>query len=224
MPATGTPSPTRAAGLCPRCTAPFDADQEYCLECGLRLPWENPFFARLTAKASGRSSGWVPRDWVWPALLALIVAAAGAGAAIVTSRDAGANAGQISTAIGGNPPAPDAASSLSAAEARGAASTSATRGSSGRLVSWPLGKNGWTIVLVSLDQRRGLQAAREKAQEALAHGLPNVGIIDSSRFPSLHPGYYVIFTGIYASEEEATGALRRAKAAFRTAYTSEVAA
>jgi len=216
----GTTAPARAAGLCPRCLAPFDVDQEYCLECGLRLPWENPVFAKLTAKASGRSLRWVPRDWVWPALIALVVAAGGAAAAIAVSRDDGPQAARVSTAIGGNPLAPATVPALSPAGTSGASGgtpTTPARAARG-LVAWPLGKNGWTIVLISLDQAGGLAAARDKAQEALGHGLPNVGIIDSSRFPSLHPGYYVVFSGVYPTNAAAQDAVGKAKDAGYQAY------
>src|SRR5919198_1139923 len=34
-------------GACPRCGAPYAAGQEYCVECGLRLPAETGRFARF---------------------------------------------------------------------------------------------------------------------------------------------------------------------------------
>jgi hypothetical protein len=33
--------------------------------------------------------------------------------------------------------------------------------------------------------------------------MKQVGVIDSSRFSSLHPGYYVVFAGIYDTEAAA---------------------
>ena len=33
--------------------------------------------------------------------------------------------------------------------------------------------------------------------------MKQVGVIDSSRFSSLHPGYYVVFAGIYDTEPAA---------------------
>src|SRR5919206_605602 len=58
---------------CPRCDEPHEEDQEYCLECGLRLPVRTGVVASLGA-AWRRRAGWYPGDWVWPALLALLVA------------------------------------------------------------------------------------------------------------------------------------------------------
>ena len=91
------------------------------------------------------------------------------------------------------------------------------------LIRWPRGRDGWTIVLISLPQTGGGAPARAKAQEALDKGLREVGVIDSNRFASLHPGYYVVFTGVYTTPEEAASALQRAKAAFPLAYTREIA-
>ncbi|MGB2953066.1 MAG: hypothetical protein WBB74_06710 [Gaiellaceae bacterium] len=33
--------------------------------------------------------------------------------------------------------------------------------------------------------------------------MTQVGVLDSSGFSSLHPGYLVIFTGVYVSEDDA---------------------
>jgi hypothetical protein len=52
--------------------------------------------------------------------------------------------------------------------------------------------------------------------------LSPVGILDSSRFASLHPGYWIVFTGIYGSEAEATSALQPARRASRTATVRRV--
>jgi hypothetical protein len=78
-------------------------------------------------------------------------------------------------------------------------------------------------VIVSLPQIGGGASARARATQAVDRGLREVGVIDSNRFASLKPGYYVVFTGIYGTEEEATSALRHAKAAFPAAYTREIA-
>jgi hypothetical protein len=71
------------------------------------------------------------------------------------------------------------------------------------LVSWPPAKNGWTIVLDSVPSVNGRAAALVEAKQALHVGMKQVGVIDSARFSSLHPGYYVVFSGIYDTEAEA---------------------
>ena len=91
------------------------------------------------------------------------------------------------------------------------------------LAIWPKGQEGWTIVLISLPKRDGRDAAVARAQQARSRRLPQVGILDSSKVASLHPGYWVVFTGVYETQPEATSALQRAKAAFRTAATRRIA-
>jgi hypothetical protein len=89
-------------------------------------------------------------------------------------------------------------------------------------VTWPRDRRGWTIVLVSLPQANGRAAAAAKAADARRGGLRRVGVLDSSRYASLHPGYYVVFTGVYDSEPEAAGALQRARAVVPGAYQREI--
>jgi len=47
-------------------------------------------------------------------------------------------------------------------------------------------------------------------------------VLDSSRYASLHPGYYVVFTGVFDTEAEAASALQRARAVFPAAYQREI--
>src|SRR6266581_3017939 len=70
---------------CPRCGAPRQPDQEYCVECGLRLPSVTGTVPSLRRRWV-RRLGWYPGDWIWVSLLTLLVAAAGAAVAIVFGR------------------------------------------------------------------------------------------------------------------------------------------
>ena len=81
-----------------------------------------------------------------------------------------------------------------------------------RLAQWPRTASGWTIVLVSVPKAKGRGKAVAVAQQARTRGLRGVGVIDSSQFASLRPGYWMTFAGRYGSEAEATGSLRRARA------------
>jgi hypothetical protein len=90
------------------------------------------------------------------------------------------------------------------------------------IVEWPAGEDGWTIALASLPQTEGRRAAVARMRQARRRGLSPVGIIDSSRYASLHPGYWLVFTGIYGSEAEATSELQRARRASRTAAVRRV--
>ena len=49
----------------------------------------------------------------------------------------------------------------------------------------------------------GRAGAVGEGKQALRLGLKPVGVLDSAGFSSLHPGYFVVFFGIYANEAEA---------------------
>jgi hypothetical protein len=168
------------------------ASQEYCVECGLRLP------------VSGRL-GPLPtpeRRIALPLLLALVVAAAGGGGAIFLTREAHS--------------APTAVVATGGSVVRGKATTPDA------LAPWPAGTDAWSIVLASIPKRQGRPAAKALADEARQRGLPRVGILDSNRYASLHPGYWIVFTGVYETEPDANGALLHARTVAKTARTQRV--
>jgi hypothetical protein len=90
------------------------------------------------------------------------------------------------------------------------------------VLDWPAGQEGWTVVLASIPQTGGRQAAVARARQARRRGLASVGILDSSRYASLHTGYWIVFSGIYSSEAEATSALEPARAFARTANVRRI--
>lgn len=222
---------TGPGGLhCPRCDAVVKPGQEYCLECGGRLGR-----ARLgpVERASAGVSEGHPRTgaWVLPALLGLVIAVLGTGAAIAISSD-GEEASAVSTATGGSltvtesttltAPEPTTATTTEAPPTTAPTTTTPTPPANPAAVSWPRNQRGWTIVLVSLPQANGRTAAVAKAREARSGGLRRVGVLDSSRYASLHPGYYVVFAGVFDTEPEAASALQRARAVFPAAYQREI--
>jgi SPOR domain len=90
-------------------------------------------------------------------------------------------------------------------------------------IEWPAGTQGYTIVLMSLPADSGRQAALERARQARGEGLKQVGVLDSSEYASLHPGYYVVFSGVYNSREEADSALPDVRSAgYARAYAREI--
>ncbi|HEX2302216.1 MAG TPA: zinc ribbon domain-containing protein [Gaiella sp.] len=179
---------------CPRCHALVAAGQEYCLECGLRLPGK----ARL---------GPLPTETRALRLrigaLAAVAAAGTALAIAVAADDTGADS--ILTATGGSVTAP----------------TRAVEPQS-RLAVWPRSQDGWTIVLASIPKAKGRDGAVAVARHARTRGLARVGVLDSSRFASLRPGYWMTFAGRYQSEADATGSLRRARTAIKGARVQRV--
>src|SRR5438105_15329193 len=90
---TGEEPPEQPAHLgapddlfCPRCGTPYEPGQEYCLECGLRLPVAAGVVGSLSDAWQERVP-WYPGDWIWPVLLFLLIAAISAVVAIVATRD-----------------------------------------------------------------------------------------------------------------------------------------
>lgn len=179
---------------CPWCGASAEATQEFCLGCGARLPGRHRV-------------GTVPAA-LRPLRLRLAatgaIAIAGAVVAIGLTRSAGVPAPPL-VATGGSlqPPSP----------------ATGTRS----LVTWPSGRrSGWTNVLLSVPKADGRDGALASAERARRLGLPDVGILDSSRFASLHPGYWIVFSGVYASEPEAASVLQQARGVQQSARTQRI--
>ena len=68
----------------------------------------------------------------------------------------------------------------------------------------------------------GRALAIRKANEALAARLPEVGVLDSGEFSSLHPGYYVVFSGIYPDQRGALNEIGRVQALYPAAYIRQI--
>jgi hypothetical protein len=198
---------------CPRCETPYSPGQEYCLECGSRLPARSGLVARL---GSGwrRRVGWYPGDWIWPALLALLIAAgAGAASALWLADRSSAN---DQTVVATSPGASSLQQTQTAPEPTTAPTTATTATAPApppppppvkTPVAWPAGRSGWTVVLDSLPSVNGRAPALAEARQALHLGLKKVGVLDSAQFSSLHPGYYVVFFGVYASQAAAQSSI-----------------
>jgi hypothetical protein len=213
---------------CPHCGATVEPLQEYCVDCGHRIRGSGI----VPALATGwqRRLGWYPGDWVWPSLLALLVAVASGAGAIWWTRDASSAAG--TTVVGDTAQLPTVAITetvpTTSQEPTVPTRTTATTPPSPQpprrtLLEWPQRRSGWTLVLASLPTSAGRPAAVAKAREALRAGVPEVGVIDSSKYSSLHPGYYVVFSGIYSSIGDAQDAVSKAaQAGYENAYARRV--
>jgi hypothetical protein len=182
---------------CPRCGESLGSGQEYCVVCGARVG-DAP---RGTRSSSG--SGWALR-----AFATGVVALLGGIAAVAATGSDGGRA-PVVTAIGGFATAPESTTG------------EAPVGPSG-VAEWPSEEDGWTIALASVPQTAGRAAALTRVRAARAKDLPQVGVLDSSRYASLHPGYWIVFSGVYSSEAEATSALEDARTASHTAVVRRV--
>jgi hypothetical protein len=137
-------------------------------------------------------------------VLAAVVAVGGAALAIALTQEA-ATATTIVTATGGSQLVP-----------------TPTVDSAARLEQWPAGTSAWTNILISVPKIDGRDAAVARAEQARQKGLRRVGVLDSSRYASLHPGYWMVFAGVYPSEPEAASRLREAKNVQKGARTERV--
>ena len=229
------PSPVDAeGGECPRCGSPYEPFQEYCLECGLRLPATHGLIPML-ATAWRRRVPWYPGDWIWPVLAALVIAALAAGIAILSTNDNG-SAAKTKNAVSGTVQTNTSTNTSSTSTETGPEQTSSVPttptsapqppppppATGGGLTEWPQGENGWTIVLASIPQSSGRAAATGAAKKASAAGLSEVGVLDSSDFSSLHSGYFVVFTGVFNSQTDAQGGLRTARSSYPQAYVRQI--
>lgn len=214
---------------CPRCGTPYEPNQEYCLECGLRLPVEATGLVPRLSGTWRRRVGWYPGDWIWPSLLALVIAAlAGIGSAAFVAHDRSApdyvDATSPVGSVGTQAPPEQTAPAATAPTTTVEPERQRPRRQRARpLTVWPAGRSGWTVVLQSLPIANGRTYAVAQARAAQHSGLTQVGILDSSKFTSLHPGYYVLFSGVHSSFEDAETAATTARShGYRRAYPRRI--
>ena len=225
--------------LCPRCGAPFAGGQEYCLECGLRLSATRGVVGTLSSAWRERLP-WYPGDWIWAVLLALVIAVIGGVVAVILA-GSGKGSGTLIATHPGQPRQPvtpvETATVALPTVPKGTPTTSGppttptkpppgttAPGPAGGLVNWPANRNGWTVVLESVPKSAGRGPAIARARQAARAGVPQVGVLDSGAFSSLHPGYYVVFSGIYASQSAANAAAATAGGkGFKSAYSRQIA-
>jgi hypothetical protein len=217
-------------GLCPTCGAPHDPFQEYCLECGHRLP--SPYGVRREVWTRGSPV------WLWAALAALLLVALVAGAIVAVAatkgdEEAGTSIPVVSTTpqttdtvgiitqpgtVTINPPTSTIIPTTTLST-----TTSSTTTTSGT-ITWPAGRDGYSIFLKSVPTSQGRAQADAAAHRAIDNGLTQVGVLNSTDYSSLNAGYWVTFTGVYDSESQANSALSNARSkGFPTAYVRRVA-
>jgi hypothetical protein len=217
---------------CPTCGAPTEPGQEYCLECGERLPARRGILTTV-GRVWRRHLGWYPGDWL-PVVVALLVVAALATAAAVYAAQDEEQETRGRTVVATSPPdvtGTEAATGVTetapVASVPTETPTTTTQpgdgAGPGSPVEWPADQDGFTVVLASMPVTGGREIALRNARSAIRAGLEEVGVLDSEAFASLHPGYYVVFAGVYPSLEEAQDAVPDARdAGFGNAYAREI--
>ena len=230
---------------CPTCGVAYEPLQEYCLECGTRLPTNRGVVGFLATQWQRRLA-WYPGDWIWPVLLFLVLTVAATAAAVAAGSPrkhpavfvvtkphvtVGLGATEVDvptvTRTSTLPTAP--APTITTGTLPRAPGAPSTKGvttpapNPNALAFWPEGKSGYTNVLESLPLAAGRANAVARARKAKRAGLLAVGVLVSSQYSSLHPGYYVVFSGIYGSQSEASAAVSTAHAhGFPDAYQTRV--
>jgi hypothetical protein len=232
-------STERDQQYCPKCGVAYEPLQEYCLECGERLP-TNRGTVGLLAAAWQRRFPWYPGDWVWPALLFLVIAVVATAVSAATTSDSGTTivaTQHVPTAPGGETTAPAVTKTLPAApqptvttgplpKAPGTPTTSVKNPAppaAPGLTAWPGKGTAFTDVLQSVPLASGRAVAIARARQAKAAGLPKAGVLVSAEYASLHPGYYVVFAGVFHTPAAAVAGLAAAHSrGFPDAYVARV--
>jgi cell division septation protein DedD len=192
---------------CPRCGAGLTEQQEWCLACGTAVG------TRVVS-----APGWRTPLYVLAAIL--LIAAIALAIAIIQLAD---DTGEVQQ----NPPAasvtptpspiptttatvtPTITPEATIPEASGketptATATATPSGSGSADAEWPAGETGWTIVLASETSE---DAARQRAEDLAASGIGGVGVLAGSDYGSLDPDRWIVFTGVYDDQAEASAAL-----------------
>lgn len=71
---------------------------------------------------------------------------------------------------------------------------------------------GYTIILVSVPVRAGRPAAVQVAAAARSRGVAGVGVLRSSDYATLRPGYFAVYSSLFETRAEAQRAVGRARA------------
>jgi hypothetical protein len=233
------------------CGAELEPDQTYCLECGSPTPLA-PRLRRGGRTAALIAGAMIVLGVGAGALAYAVasddddaVAATSGPATTVTAPTAGATVAPPPT-TGPLPPDTSATSPTSPAttptapggtttgfetvtgptstaptttQGTGTEPTTETEPSTGTGSSdWPAGRTAWTAVLASV---RSESAARAAKARLASSGEP-AGVLYSSDFPGMRPGYWVVFSGTYASRAQARSQAGALSARFPGAYARRI--
>jgi hypothetical protein len=212
------PSPGAPSQLCYHCGAPITPDQDWCLNCG----------AAVTTAIAG-ASGW-RTPIVIVAVVLLLAAAALVFAFVELSGEADKSVdGSTQTATGpsgvtgptgpiGLPTGPSGLTGLTGPTGSiPTPSVTTTPPTGADIGRWPDGKTAYTVILFS---EQSFSAAKSKAQTVPS--LPDVGILESSKYSTLRGGYFVVFSGQYDTQGAAQKAAKSAASQAPGAYPKQV--
>jgi hypothetical protein len=219
------PLPGADVARCPACLSPVRSDQRYCLECGERLLVDE------IPPPPGGGSAFATRSTRVLAIAAIILIVIGVGLGWVALRSS--SNGEDATTSTATAPTTGATDTTATGTGMtdtgitdtgitdtgitdtgvtdtgvtdtGVTDTGATTG--GSASGWPAGQSGWAVILASKSQSSFQQAdAQAIADQAATAGVQMTGVLDSSQYPSLNPGYWAVFSGPYSTKAEAQAA------------------
>lgn len=207
---------------CPQCGEPAKDDQLVCLRCGGRI-----------ALDYRRPPGWkLPAAIVAGVALVAIVAfgfglreithnarteVADAGPAAAASRPAARKKPAKTRPAKKRP----AARKKSAAPKKPAAKKPAPKrpvAAANRAGTWPAGKDGFTVILVSVDNPA---SAKDTASQVKQAGVP-AGYLRSNDFQSLQKGFWYVYGGVYKTRGQAEKAAGKFGRGYPGAYVQFV--
>jgi hypothetical protein len=239
--AGGPSSPPR----CSACGARLEDDQTYCLECGAPTPLA-PRFSRPNRAGLALAVALVLLGLGAGALAYAVAQDDSTSGAAVTDTTPGVplpsdtttfgtlpsdttgglpsdTTGTGATGTGGSPVVPPVETSFGTTTSGGTTATAPPgTGSTGTgstptpsgASDWPAGTTAWTVQLSSV---RVESAARTIRDQARARG-DTAGVLFSSSFDELEPGYYVVFSGTFDSRAEAISRASALRARYPGAF------
>jgi hypothetical protein len=195
-------------------------DQRYCLSCGARrgAPRVAPDEAAATPEETPVVAQQRPAD-VSP--LAAVIGIALLGGMLLIGVLIGRSGSDDNSTpapvvqVAGQTTAPTGSTTTAPAEPAQPSGAIAT--------DWPTDARGFTVQLSVVAKDGATQDTVDAAkQSATANGAKGVGSLDSDLYPSLDPGNYVIYSGIYTDRQQATQALSKLGKTFPDATVVEV--
>jgi hypothetical protein len=195
---------------CPTCGTPGERGQLVCLHCGRRL---------ALGTRSGES-GWRPAALVALALLTIGGVVLGVAIGMVAGGSGDDSAEQAANARAGRllVTVKQQGTTIDRLERRvGRQAATLKKQREAVAGTWPAGVKAYTVVLVTASDESSAQAT---ADEAKANGI-DAGVLSSDDY-GLGQGFWIVYSGRFDTDEEATAEADRLRAQYSGAYSQLV--
>jgi hypothetical protein len=139
---------------------------------------------------------------------------------IVATEPTPTSAPATETAPATTTPAPTTTAATTGTGTTGTGATTTRAPTQSAPIEWPADRSAHTVVVASTTEP---ETATRLARAAIRAGLPDVGVLESSEYASLRPGYYVVFSGFYQTADDALAAVEAAQQnGYPRAYEREI--